>query len=117
MGLKPEGQIKRQICEFLSTQNCLFWIQESVGIWDPNRKIFLRRKSPYQRKGISDILGIYQGKFLAIEVKCKGSSPSPEQKTFLQDIQINGGIAFVARSIDDVIKGLSQTGPNLVGSS
>lgn len=52
--------------------------------------------------GVSDILGIYKGRFLAIEVKTERGKLSPAQERFIQNINDNGGIAFVARSIDDV---------------
>ena len=65
-------------------------------------------------KGIADILGIYKGKFLAIEVKREGwEPPEPtnikaykhfcEQRDFLNAIRDNGGYAFFAQSVDDVI--------------
>ena len=47
-------------------------------------------------KGIADILGIYQGRFLAIEVKKPGGRVSPEQVKFLQRVNDEGGIGFVA---------------------
>jgi len=54
-------------------------------------------------KGVPDIIGIYKGRFLGIEVKTAIGNVSPEQEQFLKNIQENGGIGFVARSIDDVI--------------
>lgn len=52
--------------------------------------------------GVADILGIYQGKFLAIEVKTERGKLSPAQERFIANINDKGGIAFVARCIDDV---------------
>lgn len=57
-------------------------------------------------KGVPDILGIYQGRFLGIEVKSETGILRPEQKQFLENIQKNGGIGFVARNLDDVIHNL-----------
>jgi len=68
-------------------------------------------------KGIADILGIYKGKFLAIEVKREGwEPPEPtnlqaykhfkEQQDFLISIRDNGGYAFFAQSVEDVIERL-----------
>ena len=54
-------------------------------------------------KGVPDILGIYKGQFLGIEVKTEKGKVSPEQEAFLENIRKHGGIGFVARSIDDVI--------------
>jgi hypothetical protein len=61
---------------------------------------------PMGAKGVSDILGCYQGKMLAIEVKTAAGHTSPEQDRFLQNVNDAGGIGFVARSIEDVIEKL-----------
>jgi hypothetical protein len=57
--------------------------------------------------GVSDILGCYRGKLLCIEVKREGGRLSPYQETFLGAVRAEGGIAIVARSVEDVIKGLN----------
>ena len=57
-------------------------------------------------KGVSDIIGIYKGKFLAIEVKTEKGRLSKHQEEFLDHVVWNGGIAIVARSVDDVFEGL-----------
>ena len=72
---------------------------------------------PMSPKGIADILGILPtGRMLAIEVKKPGwAPPSPgakafrhhqEQQRFIDTINANGGVAFFASSIEDVINGL-----------
>lgn len=61
---------------------------------------------PYQRPGISDLLVCGEGKFIAIEVKRPGGRLSPLQEQFLHDIRAAGGLAFVAYSIDDVVREL-----------
>lgn len=58
-------------------------------------------------KGAPDIIGILpDGRFLAIEVKGPGGKASIEQLQFLGEIAKNGGMAFVAFSIDDVARHL-----------
>lgn len=56
--------------------------------------------------GVADILGIYQGKLLAIEVKTLNGKVSDRQDAFIDQVNLRGGIAFVARSPDDVIERL-----------
>jgi hypothetical protein len=53
--------------------------------------------------GISDILGCYKGRLLAIEVKAGKGKLSDHQKKFLDRVQAEGGIAIVAYSVDAVI--------------
>lgn len=110
MGRQPEAIIKQQICHYLSTlrQHCTFWINSTTGIYDPTKKCFRRATSPYQRNGVSDILGIYKTRMLAIEVKSPTGRLSPTQKLFLEEIERYGGIVIVARSIEDVKKALAN---------
>jgi hypothetical protein len=42
------------------------------------------------------------GRFLAIEVKRPGNKPTPEQQQFIDTINEAGGLAFVARSVEEV---------------
>ena len=61
-------------------------------------------------KGISDIIGCYQGRFIAIEIKSPKGIVSPGQRAFLDKVNDAGGRGFVARSIEDVINGLNLGG-------
>lgn len=61
---------------------------------------------PMSTPGVADILGIYKGKPLAIEVKRSGLEPNEKQKDFLNRWKEEGGIGFVAHSIEDVIMAL-----------
>lgn len=62
------------------------------------------------KDGTSDIIGCYNGRFLAIEVKKPKPNktyPTKEQRDFIQEINDLGGLAFVARSVEDVIEMMS----------
>lgn len=97
----PEKAIENAILSFLWAEKIYCWKNETQGTFDPIRKTF--RKHPNKKKGVSDILGILpDGRFLAIEVKSKVGRLSPDQKAFIEDIVARDGIAFVARSIEDV---------------
>lgn len=98
-----EKQIKNQILSWLRTQGVFAWQNDSVGIWDAKRGVYRKQRGPYHLRGVSDILGIWQGKFLAIEVKTKTGRVSPEQAAYLDTVNAKGGIGLVARSLDEVI--------------
>jgi hypothetical protein len=98
--MTPEGLIKRQICDWLFIHDYFFWMQSNVGV--AGRKF----KSPYQRKGVSDILGIWEGSMLAIEVKAPGGKVSEDQYNFIAMVNKLGGNGFVAYSLRDVILAL-----------
>ena len=57
-------------------------------------------------KGVSDIIGIYKGRFLAIEVKRKGHKLTHHQQKFIDRVNAEGGIGIAAWCLDDVIDGL-----------
>ncbi len=54
-------------------------------------------------KGASDIIGLTNaGQFIAIEVKSPKGKLSDEQVAFLRMVENKGGLAIIARNIDDV---------------
>ena len=56
------------------------------------------------QKGMSDILGMLKGgRLIAIECKSRTGRIQPHQQTFLDLINEGGGLAFVARSVEDVL--------------
>lgn len=91
MKARTEKEIVGEIRELLRFLNIFHW------------KVFT---GPTNLPGIADILGCYKGRFLAIEVKRNGKEPTELQQAFLDAVKEAGGIAFVARSVDDVIAAL-----------
>lgn len=96
-----EKDIENEILQYLKASGIFCWKNNSTGIFDPTKKCF-RRPGRYHMNGVSDILGIYKGKFLAIEVKGPKGVLSPFQRAYIKLINEHGGIAFMARSIEDV---------------
>jgi hypothetical protein len=61
--------------------------------------------------GCPDILGqLRTGELLAVEVKRPSGKESPEQVAFLDCVRANGGVAVVARSVDDLWAALQPQG-------
>lgn len=88
-----EADITKQIRDYLKVRNVFHWkVMQGLGA----------------TPGIADILGIYQGRPLAIEVKTAKGKLSEYQISFIQNFKSEGGIAFVARSVDDVVNNLSD---------
>lgn len=94
--MTPEGQIKKAIQDYLRAIGVFHWINQAGKV--PGRTL--------AKKGVADLLGIYKGKLLAIEVKAPTGKVSDEQMEFIYSVRTHGGIAFVARSVDDVKKHL-----------
>lgn len=58
--------------------------------------------------GASDVIGQIKGtgQFLAVEVKRPSGELTDDQRAFLQKVREAGGVAIVARSVDDVMEAL-----------
>jgi penicillin-binding protein-related factor A (putative recombinase) len=106
-----EKQIENSILKFLSKIGVFCWKNQSIGVYDPVKKIYRKVTNTHHIKGVSDILGIIEGRFLAIEVKSPKGIISPEQRIFITRINNEGGIAFVARSVDQVARELYKHFP------
>lgn len=101
MNKLKERDIQREIIKYLRIKQIFCWKNNSVGIYVEKRKTYI----PVGMKGISDIIGLLPtGQLFAIEVKVKNRYPNQNQKDFMQKINDSGGLAFVARSLDDVDK-------------
>ncbi len=98
MALK-EADITKQIRDVLNLKGIWHWKQWQGPMSEP--------------KGVSDILGCFEGKLLAIEVKVPGREPSPDQLQFIDGVNHYGGIGFVAHSVEDVIEKLGIKGVKL----
>ena len=96
--MTPEGQIKKDICTYLELKRVFYWVHQAGKI--PGRRLL--------RTGISDIIGIYKGRPMAIEVKAVKAKPTEEQVKFLEDFARAGGIAAVIRSVDQLERLLSE---------
>lgn len=108
MASKLEKEVERSILDFLLLYPGKFWKNNSVGVYDARKGVYRKARSVHLINGVSDILGVMNGKFIAIEVKSAKGRLSESQKQFLHDIQEEGGIAFVARSIEDVKRNLEH---------
>ncbi|MHA1972981.1 MAG: VRR-NUC domain-containing protein [Candidatus Hodarchaeales archaeon] len=66
--------------------------------------------SNFSINGQPDIVGVYKGSFLGIEVKCpdKLNTVSLSQQHFIKKINDCGGVGFVATSIKDVVDHLKK---------
>lgn len=62
------------------------------------------------RMGVSDLILCCKGRYVAIELKHKGNTPSEHQKLFIEDIRESGGIGEVAWTWKDVKEILEKAG-------
>lgn len=114
-----EKQIENQILAYLRNKKIFAWKAQTTGVFDPRKGVFRRSNNPHHINGVADILGIFEGRFLAIEVKKPYISKktlgikyrtqeeiqklaSEDQVTFIDTIKDRGGVAFFADSVEVV---------------
>lgn len=93
-----EKEITHEIREYLNVRHIFHWKQwQGLG----------------SAHGVPDLIGIYRTRFLAIEVKTAKGILSEKQTEFLNRINHEAGIGFVARSVEDVISHLERVDQNI----
>ena len=125
---QSEQQIQKAISDWLAWHHIVHWRQNSGAAFHENfttgphkkRKRLIRFSyfgypKPDDEYPIShvDIEGIYKGRHLAIEVKTDKGKLTEGQWNYLCLVNDNGGIGFMARSVEDVENYLKQIDMNL----
>ena len=129
--MNPETKLMNTIMLALSQAGCTVWRNETAGVWvgkpvyRDGQLVTLASARMIQAglcKGSSDLVGITPvtitqemvgqtlGVFTAAEIKTKTGRLSAEQDRFLAAVRAAGGIAGVARSVDDALGLLTQSG-------
>ena len=102
---RTETDIQREILEALIHSGYMVWRNNSGAFWNHARQAYVKVQGVGRINGVSDILGVLpDGTFLAIEVKSRTGRLTEEQKVFLLKVSNRGGLAFMARSLEDVQK-------------
>jgi len=81
MASTPEGLVKTKIKRILNERNALHFSPYMAGMGVA---------------GVSDIIALYKGRFIAIEAKSDATKkPTELQKKFLFSVEVNGGLPLV----------------------
>ena len=111
-----EKAIEKLILQYLSIKGIYALKLNTVGVFDQEKGKYRLPRSPFIKKGVSDIIAILKphGQIIAIEVKTpkRKNNLSIHQKIFMDEVQKNGGISLVATSVVDVIKRLEELEDN-----
>lgn len=102
--IPKEKDIEASILKYLEfLPGCFAWKNPTSGYYDARKGIFRKQVSKYAINGVADIIGVLNGRFLAIEVKTPENKLRPaHQERFLEQINKKGGIAFFATSLEEV---------------
>lgn len=109
-----ESTIQSLIMLALSEAGCTVWRNETAGAWvgrvihQSHGTVTIADARMIQAGlcvGGADIIGIEPGgRFLAVEVKSATGRARPEQIKFMDAVIKAGGIAGIARSVDDALE-------------
>lgn len=111
----PENNLIRAIlAEHGARPDLRLWRNETAGAWVGSyvgRTTLGHTVLAHARQiqaglcvGSSDLIGIHEGRFVALEVKAGKDRLRPEQVTFLRVISELGGLSAEVRSVDDVTR-------------
>jgi hypothetical protein len=105
-----ERFVEDQVLQYLNAlPGCFAFKVKTGGYFDTKRRAFRKDASPWLIPGTSDIIGVYDGKFFAMEVKrSRGGVVSEDQKSFIEKVELKGGKAGVVRSVEDAQKIISR---------
>lgn len=107
----PESSILPAVLTYLQYHRDVAWaMRMNTGAAKFKKKDGTEQFVRFGFDGLSDIIGqMRDGRFLAIETKRRLGKANEDQKLFLTTVQRYGGIAGIARSIDDaqaILRGL-----------
>lgn len=83
-----EALIQKKIIAYLKTVQSGFFFKVPQG--------------KYSLVGISDIIGVWTGRFCAIEVKAEGGVMTPLQQRFIELVKQHGGLGICVHSVEEV---------------
>lgn len=117
-----ERQIQDTVLTYLENVGFYVWENKSIGVFDAKRGAFRSSSSEFNRKGVSDILGVgFNGRLMAIEMKTPKEltyvlkhyeelrdRPQTSKKRihlqnqilFIENVRRSGGVAFFSDGIN-----------------
>lgn len=112
--LPPFALVKKKFSDTTAndlTKTIVFdmkWVRGGTAYRINNGAVYDQKRGTYrkgvQRRGIPDIIGIIDGRFIGIEVKIGRDRQSADQKEVEQEINDAGGVYFIAKSYDDYLE-------------
>lgn len=94
-----EHDIQTDILKYLDNIPKLFYWRNNTGAIHTEKRFV-----QFGVRGGPDIIIIYKGKFIGIEVKGPRGKQSEYQQSFQKNVEYAGGIYLVAKSVEDVKK-------------
>lgn len=106
-----EKDIENAVLQYLAmVPGFIAWKVNTGGIYKESAGTFIKRNTGARTKGVSDIIGFYNNRFWAIEVKTpqRRKEVTDEQRTFLDASRLNGQVGIVITSVEEMIEVLEE---------
>jgi hypothetical protein len=108
-----EHQIQCAVARYLDlaltgVPNCIWWAVPNGGWRDP--RTAKKLKAEGVKPGVSDIMVLWGGRLICIEMKAAKGAQSNDQKAWADDATCAGAAYFVARSVEQVEEFLDAAG-------
>ena len=87
----PETRLRKRIVAALEQKYPGSWIRKIHG-------------NQFQNIGMPDLVCCFNGRFIALEIKCPGKKGTPAQLLEIQKIRKAGGCAGVITSIEEAME-------------
>ena len=97
---QPEKMIQNAVLDYLKMRGVLCFPTNNGGVYDPARGCH-RKPGKHYMAGVPDILGIYRGYPMAMEVKTETGRVSSPQSAFKKVWVYDGGLYALVRSVTD----------------
>lgn len=100
---KAENALQHGCLEYLHLRGVAAWRNNTGMLYNKaGRPVY------FGVIGSGDIFAVVGGRFLSVECKVKGGKVSGHQKRWAAEVEAAGGVAIVARTIDDVQDALND---------
>lgn len=94
-----ERDIQKVILQYLVMVKRYFCWRNNTGGFRDKRDHFYQ----FGKVGSGDIFGLtHEGKFFSVEIKSRKGKVTEHQIAFINSVNASNGIAFIARSLEDV---------------
>ena len=106
MRSKSEHRLQSQTIEYLSYKKFMVWRNNTGAI--PQYYKGVKRLIRFGKVGSGDIFALKNGVFYSVEVKSPKGSPTLKQLEWIDEVNRNGGKAFIIKSLSDLVENLNE---------
>ena len=93
----PANALTDAVIKYIKLNGGIAYRINNMGVWDAKLGKF---RTSGTKKGIPDIIGIYKGNFISIEIKIGSDRQSEDQKEREAEIKEAGGEYWIAKDFD-----------------